>query len=83
LSLHHEINNLFSPAVIRQAQSLKPETVDALAVDEAVGALLLLKGNDAEQVRYVNAMNPQTAVSLCKWMSDATFWIVAGGITKQ
>jgi len=83
LSLHHELNNLFSPAVIRQAQNLKPETVDALAVDEAVGALLLLKGKEAEQVNYVSRLEPETAIALCRWMSDPAFWGIVGGITKQ
>jgi hypothetical protein len=83
LSLHHELNNLFSPSIRSQAQTIKPESVDALAVQQAVGALLLLKGKDAEQVRYVNTMNPQTAVALCRWMSDPAFWVLAGGITKQ
>jgi hypothetical protein len=83
LSLHHEINNLFSPSIRSQAQTIEPESVDALAVNEAVGALLLLKGKDAEQVRYVSTMNPQTAVALCRWMSDPAFWGLVGRITKQ
>ena len=83
MSLHHELNNLFSPSIRSQAQTIKPESVDALAVQQAVGALLLLKGKDAEQVRYVSTMNPQTAVALCRWMSDPAFWVLAGGITKQ
>jgi hypothetical protein len=57
--------------------------VDALAVNEAVGALLLLKGKDAEQVSYVSTLKPQTAVALCRWMSDPAFWGSVGGITKQ
>jgi len=40
-------------------------------------------GRDAEQVSYVNSMNPQTAVALCRWMSDPAFWGLVGGITKQ
>ena len=81
--LQHELAKLFSPSVLSQAQTISPEAVDALAVDEAVGALLLLKGKEAEQVSYVNNMNPQTAVALCRWMSDPTFWGLVGGITKQ
>jgi hypothetical protein len=81
--LQHELAKLFSPSVLSQAQTISPEAVDALAVDEAVGALLLLKGKDAEQVSYVNNMNPQTAVALCRWMSDPAFWGLVGGITKQ
>ena len=56
--LQLELAKLFSPSVLSQAQTISPEAVDALAVDEAVGALLLLKGKEAEQVSYVNNMNP-------------------------
>ena len=46
LSLSNELDILFSPSIRIQAQTIKPETVDALAVDEAVGALLLLNFGD-------------------------------------
>lgn len=74
MSLSNELDILFSPSIRIQAQTIKPETVDALAVNEAVGALLLLKGKDAEQVSYVGTLKPQTAVALCRWMSDPAFW---------
>ena len=44
MSLSNELDILFSPSIRSQAQTIKPETVDALAVNEAVGALLRLKG---------------------------------------
>ena len=81
--LQHELANLFSPSVLSQAQTISPEAVDALAVDEAVGALLLLKGKDAEQVRFVNSMKPQTAVALCRWMSDPAFWGLVGEVSRH
>ncbi len=83
MSLSNELEILFSPSIRNQAQNIKPETVDALAVDEAVGALLRLKGKDAEQVSYVNTLKPQTAVALCRWMSDPDFWGLVGKVTKQ
>ena len=83
MPLNNELNALFSPSVRCQALTIEPEAVDALAVQEAVGALLRLKGNGAEQVSYVNNMNPQTAVALCRWMSDPAFWGMVGGITKH
>jgi hypothetical protein len=83
LSLQHEIETLFSPAVVRQAQNIKPETVDALAVHEAVGALLLLKGKSEEQTNYVSQMKFSTAVALCRWMSDPSFWGKVGSIEKH
>ena len=83
MSLSNELDTLFNPSIRSQAQTINPEFVDALAVNEAVGALLLLKGKDAEQVRYVSTMNPQTAVALCRWMSDPAFWCLVGGVVKQ
>jgi hypothetical protein len=83
LSLSNELDILFSPSIRIQAQTIKPEAVDALAVNEAVGALLRLRGKDAEQVSYVSTLKPQTAVALCRWMSDPAFWGAVGGITKQ
>ncbi len=81
MSLSNELDILFSPSIRSQAQTIKPETVDALAVNEAVGALLRLKGNDSEQVSYVNTLKPQTAVALCRWMSDPNFWSLVGKVT--
>ena len=83
MSLSNELDILFNPSIRSQAQTIKPETVDALAVDEAVGALLRLKGRDSEQVSYVNTLKPQTAVALCRWMSDPDFWGLVGKVTKQ
>jgi len=83
LSLSNELDILFSPSIRIQAQTIKPETVDALAVDEAVGALLRLKGKDSEQVGYIETLKPQTAVALCRWMSDPAFWGLVGKVTKQ
>lgn len=83
MSLSNELDILFSPSIRIQAQTIKPETVDALAVDEAVGALLRLKGKDSEQVGYIETLKPQTAVALCRWMSDPAFWGLVGKVTKQ
>ena len=83
MSLSNELEILFSPSTRKQALTIKPEAVDALAVNEAVGALLRLKGKDAEQVSYVNTLKPQTAVALCRWMSDPDFWGLVGKVTKQ
>ena len=83
MPLNNELNALFSPSVRCQALTIEPEAVDALAVQEAVGALLRLKGKGAEQVSYVGGMNPTTAVALCRWLSDPQFWCLVGRITKQ
>ena len=61
MSLHSELKSLFPSSVIRQAKRLEPELVDALAVQEAAGALLRLKGQPTEQVALVNTMQPSTA----------------------
>jgi hypothetical protein len=83
LPLNNELNALFSPSVRCQALTIEPEAVDALAVQEAVGALLRLKGKGAEQVSYVGGMNPTTAVALCRWLSDPQFWAKVGGVVRQ
>ena len=83
MSLHSELKRLFSPTVIRQSKRLKPDRVDALAVQEAAGALLRLKGQPAEQVALVNTMTPSTAAALCRWLADPSFWGLVGNITRH
>lgn len=83
MSLHSELKRLFSPSVIRQSKRLKPDRVDALAVSEAAGALLRLKGKPTEQIALVSTMNPTTAAALCRWLADKTLWAYAGSINKH
>jgi len=83
LSIQSELKNLFPPNIIRQSKRLKPERVDALAVNKAAGALLRLKGRPEEQARLVQTMKPSTAAALCRWLADPAFWGMVGGITKH
>jgi hypothetical protein len=83
LSLHTELVTLFDKTTLRRAGKLVPEQVDALAVNKAAGALLRLKGQPEEQARLVLALQPSTAVALCRWLTDPTFWGLVGGITKH
>jgi len=83
LSLQTELKRLFPPDTIRQSKRLEPELVDALAVQEAAGALLRLKGQPAEQVALVNTMTPSTAAALCRWLADPSFWGLVGNITRH
>ena len=83
MSIQSELKNLFPPNIIRQSKRLKPERVDALAVNKAAGALLRLKGKPSEQVALVNTMTPSTAAALCRWLADPAFWCMVGGITKH
>ena len=83
MSLHTELETLFDKPTIRQAEKLEPEQVDALAVKEAAGALLRLKGQPVEQVALVNRMHPTTAAALCRWLADPAFWGMVGGISKH
>lgn len=83
MSIQSELKRLFSPDTIRQAKRIKPELVDALAVQEAAGALLRLKGQPNEQVALVNTMQPTTAAALCRWLVDPAFWGLVSGITRQ
>jgi len=83
LSLQSELKRLFPPDTIRQSKRLEPDRVDALAVQEAAGALLRLKGQPAEQVALVNTMQPSTAAALCRWLADPSFWGLVGNITRH
>ena len=83
MSLQSELDNLFTPATIRRAKRLEPARVDALAVKEAAGALLRLKGKPLEQVALVSTMQPNTAAALCRWLTDPSFWCLVAGITKH
>jgi hypothetical protein len=83
LSIQSELRNLFPPNIIRQAKRLKPEKVDALAVNEAAGALLRLKGQPTEQVALVNTMQPSTAAALCRWLTDPSFWGLVSNVTTH
>ena len=83
MSLQTELKRLFPPDTIRQAKRLEPGLVDALAVQEAAGALLRLKGQPAEQVALVNTMTPSTAAALCRWLADPSFWGLVGNITRH
>ncbi len=83
MSLQTELKRLFPPDTIRQSKRLEPELVDALAVQEAAGALLRLKGQPTEQVALVKTMQPSTAAALCRWLADPSFWGLVGNITRH
>lgn len=83
MSIKTELQTLFNRSVIRQSKRLNPDRVDALAVQEAAGALLRLKGQPTMQVELVRAMRPDTAAALCRWLSDPSFWSAVAGITRH
>ena len=83
MSLHSELKRLFPPDTIRQSKRLEPDRVEALAVQEAAGALLRLKGQPTEQVALVKTMQPSTAAALCRWLADPSFWGLVGNITRH
>jgi hypothetical protein len=83
LSLHTELKTLFNKSTIRLSKKLEPEQVDALAVKQAAGALLRLKGQPSKQVALVNTLKPSTAAALCRWLADPVFWTLVAGITTH
>ena len=83
MSLQTELKRLFPPDTIRQSKRLEPERVDALAVQEAAGALLRLKGQPTEQVALVSTMQPSTAAALCRWLADPSFWGLVSNVTHH
>ena len=83
MSLQSELKRLFTKATIRKSKKLEPDSVDALAVKEAAGALLRLTGKPSEQAELVNTMQPSTAAALCRWLTDPAFWCLVGGINRH
>jgi len=83
LSLQTELKTLFDDKTRKRATKIKPDEVDALAVHDAAGALLRLKGLPDQQMIFIRAMSPSTAAALCRWLSDPTFWSLASGITRH
>ena len=83
MSIQSELKNFFPSNIIRQSKRLKPERVDALAVNKAAGALLRLKGKPTQQIALANTMQPTTAAALCRWLADPAFWGLVGGISKH
>ena len=83
MSINSELKTLFPPNIIRQANRLEPDRVDALAVNAAAGALLRLKGKPSEQVALVNTMQPSTAAALCRWLIDPSFWGLVSNVTQH
>jgi len=83
LSLQTELKKLFDDRTRKRAAKIKPTEVDALAVHDAAGALLRLKGQPGQQVSLVRAMPPSTAAALCRWLSDPAFWGLVCGVTKH
>lgn len=83
MSLRTELEHLFGKTILGQAKRLRPEEVDALAVEKAAGALLLLRGQPERQASLIESMEPTTAAALCRWMGDPSFWSLVAGITRH
>ncbi len=81
--LHSQLKDLFGQHTIAQAGQVDPSQVDAPSVGQAVGALLLLKGQPEAQVAYVRSMPDQEAAVLCRWLSDPAFWQQVGEIKSH
>jgi hypothetical protein len=83
LSLRSELSSLFDTRILRRADRLRPTEVNALAVQEAAGALLRLKGEPDRQVELVKGLAPETAAALCRWLADPSFWSLVAGVTRH
>lgn len=71
---------LFGQSIIEEANRIHPEEVNALAVEQAAGALLRLAGRPERQIALVESMDRGTAVALCRWIVDPSFWRQVAGI---
>ena len=83
MSLPSELSALFGTTTLSQAERVGPDEVDALAVQEAAGALLRLRGQPNKQAALVQAMAPETAAALCRWLGDPSFWALVAGVTRH
>lgn len=83
MSLRHELEALFGKHTVIRSGLVDPSQVDAPSVQDAVGALLRLRGQPAEQMAYVRAMHPELAAAVCRWLSDPAFWGLVAGVTIQ
>ena len=79
--LHKQLEALFGAHTVNQAGQVDPSQVNALSVKQAVGALLLLKGQPEAQQDYVRSLSPDLGAALCRWLSDPAFWGEVAGIT--
>lgn len=78
--LHNELEKLFGRQTVEMAGEVDPSKIDAPSVQQAVGALLLLRGRPEEQARFVQTMPGQDAAVLCRWLADRSFWKEASGV---
>ena len=75
-----ELEALFSPQVIHDAERLDITQIDPEAVASVATALLALRHSPTAQRQLINSMDRHTAVSLCHWLStpDMVNRLVAG-----
>jgi hypothetical protein len=78
--LRNELEKLFGKQTVKAAGTVDPSKIDAPSVQQAVGALLLLRGRPEAQARYVQTMPEQDAAVLCRWLADRSFWKQAAGV---
>ena len=83
MSLNDELKRLFGQEATERAAALAPTKINALAVQDAAGALSLLEGHPDKQIAYVRSMHPDTAAALCRWIGDPTVWVAVAGITRH
>ncbi len=65
-----ELEALFSPQVIHDAERLDITLIDPEAVANVATALLALRDSPTAQRRLIGSVDRHTAVSLCRWMSS-------------
>ena len=81
--LHNELEKLFGRQTVDMAGEVDPSKIDAPSVQQAVGALLLLRGRPEEQARFVQTMPGQDAAVLCRWLADPAFWKQVGEVKQH
>lgn len=75
-----EVQDLFGPTLMAEAETIQPDSVDAQAVSDAASDLLMLMGEPDQQKELIQDMDRSTAAALCRWIYDPTFWRAVGRI---
>jgi hypothetical protein len=75
-----QMQDLFGPTLMAEAEAIHPDSVDAQAVSDAASDLLMLMGEQDQQKELIQDMDRPTAAALCRWIYDPTFWRAVGRI---
>ena len=73
--MSHELRHLFGDLIVRQSEQTDPADLKLSAglmdrVHDGADALLVMRGDVAEQQRYVGELPHDVRLVLCMWLMD-------------